>query len=50
MGLGVLGRELPVVRIGVARFALLWSALESRCVFGGGLVTFATNNGTMRAH
>ena len=50
MGLGVLGRELPIVRIGMACLALLRSPLESRGVFRRCLVTFAASDGAVRSH
>lgn len=44
MGFRVLSGKLPVVRVLVARLALLGSALEARGVFRCGLVTIPTNN------
>jgi len=44
MSLRVLGGKLPVVRVFVARLALLRSAFETRCVFRCGLVTVPADN------
>ena len=49
VGLRVLGRELPVVRILVTGLTLLRSALESRGVFRRGFMAIAANDRAMRA-
>ena len=49
MGLGILGRELPVVRVLVAGLTLLRGALESRRIFRRGFMTISANDGAMRA-
>jgi len=49
VGPGILGHELPVVRVVVASFALLRGALESRGIIRRRLVTIAANDGAMRA-
>lgn len=48
MGLGILRRELPVVRVTVACLALLGSTFESRCVFRRGFVTFCAEHCAVR--
>ena len=49
MGLGILGRELPVVRVLVAGLTLRRSAFESRRIFRRGFMTVSANDSAMRA-
>ena len=50
MSFSVLGDELRIVGILVARFALLWGAFEARLVTGGGFVAFTASNRAMSAN
>ena len=49
VGLGILGDKLAVVNVIVASLTLLWCALESRFVSGGGFVAVAADHRSMRA-
>ena len=49
VSLAILGDKLGIVSVLVASLTLLWRALESRFVIGGGLVAITAGDGAMRA-